>query len=185
MRGLTLSGASLFVYGITLGMSELHKQRLVSDPGCKCERYAVYKTNEVPREIIETNKECPMHGVPDFVGVVALSSINDAQIEALAIDHIFRFINMIARARGGTPNIRVDECEMLLQCWRSIYAKVKKFKNPKSELIRQEASEIRDAIDCGDYDVLLMKAGEPQYVQRAIDTQAIGIVVGWKPGEKP
>ncbi len=165
MRGLTLSGASLFVYGITLGMSELHKQRLVSDPGCKCERYAVYKTNEVPREIIETNKECPMHGVPTF------SSINDAQIEALAIAHVRRFRNMLSRAQQGVRGIREDECRKYLTCWRSIFGKVKEFKDPKRKFIRREEFEIRDAIESGDYDDLLIVACDPGYVQVPLGEQ--------------
>ena len=46
-------------------------------------------------EIVETNGECPMHDVLTY------ETIKDAQIEALAIDHMRHFRNLIKRAQSG------------------------------------------------------------------------------------
>jgi len=104
-----------------------------------------------------------MHGVPTY------ETIKDAQIEALAIDHMRHFRNLIKRAQAGEKGIREDECMKYLKCWRSIYAKVRRYKNPKNDFIRREEFEIRDAIDSDDYDDLLVRSGDPTYVQDGTD----------------
>jgi hypothetical protein len=83
-----------------------------------------------------------------------ISDIPNEKMLELAGSHVSHFQNLIRRGQG----IRIDECEMYLDIWRSVELKVNRALRDGRALDNlsvEESGEIQDAINCGDYDELL------------------------------
>jgi len=81
-------------------------------------------------------------------------SIAASAICSLAARHVTLYENMVARARRGDRGFRLEESEKLLAIWSDAAKRIDEGRPLSSEQVR----EIEDALECGDYDLVLTPA---------------------------
>lgn len=107
----------------------------------------------MPNDLIENVARAASAPAPSITVNDELTLAASA-IASLAARHVTLYENQVARARRGDRGFRLDECEKLLATWSDAGKRL----DEGRPLTHEQVTEIEDALECGDYDLVLTPA---------------------------